>query len=79
MGASFSLLSVRPFPLPSLPFYECAWIFDFQAKRETVLQFIFLKSVLLNTTLLCVAYFLPFMHNCVKLIDDKFCIILHKW
>ena len=28
----------RPFPLPSLPFDECAWIFDLPAKEETVLQ-----------------------------------------
>ena len=30
--------SARPFPLPSFPFNERAWIFDLPAKKETVLQ-----------------------------------------
>ena len=34
----FSLSSARPFPLPSFPFDELAWIFDLTAKEETVLQ-----------------------------------------
>ena len=35
---SFLLLPAHPFPLPSFPFDECAWIFDLLAKEETVLQ-----------------------------------------
>ena len=35
---TFSLLFVRPFPLPSLPFDKHAWIFDLPAKKKTVLQ-----------------------------------------
>ena len=35
---SFLLLSVRPFPLLSFQFDECAWIFDLPAKEETVLH-----------------------------------------
>ena len=34
----FSLPCAHPFPLPSFPFDERAWIFDLPAKEETVLQ-----------------------------------------